>query len=358
MDMTRKTFLQTVAGATAVLAASSIADAAPKSDLRRGITLYSYQEVYYTRVMSLEDCLREASSIGASSIEMLAEEMVVDFPNPPEAWVSQFKNWMQKYGLEADTYTQFQETVMIKGQDQPIDKGVAMMERDLKLANRLGFKNMRLLIGTPIDVVEKAIPLAEKYGVWMGFEIHAPNQITSKLITRWVEMIERNKTQNVGIIPDFSIFQKRPNPATRERSIREGVLTRDIASYIENAREAGQSREQARNEVAKMNPKPGDTRYVDQLYNIVMQDPKSLIPLKPYIRHCHAKFWNMTEDCHESSIPYNEVMPVLIEAGFNASLASEYEGQRDKQDISTDPYDELEQIRRHHVMLRRLLGEV
>ena len=132
--MTRKDFLQTVAGtaASVALITSSAAEAASKSKLRRGVSLYSYQEVYYARLMSLEDCLREANAIGASSIEMLAEEMVVDFPNPPEQWVGQFKNWMEKYELEADTYTQFQETVIVKGQDQPIDQGVAMMERDLK----------------------------------------------------------------------------------------------------------------------------------------------------------------------------------------------------------------------------------
>jgi hypothetical protein len=49
-------------------------------------------------------------------------------------------------------------------------------------------------------------------------------------------------------------------------------------------------------------------------------------------------------------------MPVLVEGGVDATMSSEFEGQRFKQ-IDDDEY-ELEQVRRHHVMLRRLLGEV
>jgi hypothetical protein len=359
-NMTRKEFLQTVAGAaaSAAICTPAVAAAASRSKLRRGVSLYSYQEAFYTRAMTLEDCLREANSIGASAIELIPEEMVPDFPNPPEQWVSQFKGWMEKYRLEASTYTQFQDTVLIKGQDQPLEQGVAMLERDLKLANRLGFKNIRLLIGTALDVVEKAIPLAEKYGVWMGFEIHAPQKIKSRLVNRWLEIIEKHKTQNVGILPDFGIFQKLPNPASRDRSIRDGIMTKNIALYTEKAKQAGESKDKVAAEVAKMNPKPGDTRYVDQVYNLAMEDPRNLIPLKQYIRHFHVKFWDMTEDCRESSIAYEEVMPVLMEGGFEASFASEYEGQRQKQDVTLDAYDELEQVRRHHVMLRRLMGEI
>jgi hypothetical protein len=187
--------------------------------------------------------------------------------------------------------------------------------------------------------------------------LHAPNQITSTLVKRWVDLIERNKTQNVGIIPDFSIFQKVPNPAARDRSIRDGRLTKDIALHIEQAKQAGESREKVKADVARMNPKPDDGRYVDQVFNLAMQDPKHVVELRKYIRHFHGKFWDMTEDCRESSIPYDEILPVLIDGGVEASLVSEYEGQRNRQDITNDPYDELEQVRRHHVMLRRLLGE-
>ena len=70
----------------------------------------------------------------------------------------------------------------------------------------------------------------------------------------------------------------------------------------------------------------------------------------------HGKFYEMTEDYKETSIPYEELIPFLIQNDFHGVIASEYEGQSSIMDAF--PVDEVEQVRRHHVMLRRLLGEV
>ena len=63
----------------------------------------------------------------------------------------------------------------------------------------------------------------------------------------------------------------------------------------------------------------------------------------------------MTEDEVEYSIPYDEIVPVLIEGGFDGYLSSEYEGNRHIQDAF--PVDSVEQVRRQHAMFARLLGE-
>lgn len=354
--MTRQQFLRTMAGACATAPALFGAPTEAKGKLRRGVSLYSYQEEFYTRAMTLEDCLSEASSIGAYAIEMLAEEMVPGFPNPSEHWVNQWRGWLEKYHLVADTYTQFQDTVLIKGQDLSLDEGVAMLDRDLKLAKRLGFRNMRLLIGTPIDVIDKAIPLAEKYDIWMGCEVHAPAHINSRLVQRWLEIAEKHKTQHFGLVPDFGIFQTRPPRVERDRQIRDGVLNARIVSYIEEAWQNSTPQDKAASEAARLGGTPAEAQYLARLYGTHMDDPRDLLPLKKYIRHFHAKFYEMDESFHETSIPYEKVIPVLLDGGIDASIVSEYEGQRHTQDLIDT--DSCEQVRRQHVMLRRLLGEI
>ena len=75
----------------------------------------------------------------------------------------------------------------------------------------------------------------------------------------------------------------------------------------------------------------------------------------PYIFHIHAKFYEMLDDGTEYSIPYDKIVAVLIEGGYNGYLSSEYEGNRHIQDAF--PVDSVEQVRRQHAMFERLLGE-
>jgi hypothetical protein len=372
--ITRKEFLQTLAAATAVAAlpkttccaeptrsAATEASAnrlhASRPDAstvkaKRGVSLYCYQEGFYNRTMTLEDCIAEASAIGAYGIEMLAEEMVPDFPNPSKQWVDHWHSLMDKYATVPDTYTQFQNTYLRKNYELSVDEGLAMLETDFKLAKLLGFTHMRMLIGTPIDVIEKSLPLAEKYGIWMGSEVHAPSSLESPLVRKWIEVIDRTKTKHWGLNPDFGIFQSRPNHVQRDRMIRDGALQASIATYVEQAWGDGVPRERAAGEISKMGAKDGDRAYLDTVYAIRMDNPKLLAQLMPYIRHCHGKFWEMTQDYEERSIPYEQIIPVMIEGGFDGYIASEYEGQRYVQDVCGA--DDLEQVRRQHVMFKRL----
>lgn len=357
MKVTRRSFVQSVASATAsaaVAATAAKAESKAQHNMRRGVSLYSYQEEYYTRSMTLEDCIAEASDIGAYGLEMLAEQNVPNFPNPTDQWVDEWLEMMEKYGTKPICYTQFQDTYLTKKGALSKAEGVEMLVRDLKLAKRLGFKVIRLLIGTPIEVIEGALPYAEDMGLWMGSELHAPVPLGGSLVKRWLEIA--HKTDSYGLIPDFGIFQNRPGRVQRDRQIRDGLLTEKVAHFIESAWAGGESKETVAAEVARMGGSEGDSRYVEGVYRTKMEDPKLLLPIMSKCRHIHAKFYEMTEEYKEYCIPYEEVIPVFLDGGYEGYICSEYEGQRHTQDAFET--DSCEQVRRQHVMLRRLLGEV
>jgi hypothetical protein len=100
---------------------------------------------------------------------------------------------------------------------------------------------------------------------------------------------------------------------------------------------------------------PGELNYLRAVYSPGGQDVAKLRHLVPYSHHIHAKFYEMTKDYQEYSIPYDQIVKVLIEGGYERYLASEWEGQRITQDAFET--DCCEQVRRQHVMLKRLLGE-
>ena len=354
--MTRKDFLQTLGG---MAAASMAAPAAPtKSKIKRGVSLYSYQEELYTRTMTVEDCVREVADMGADGIEIIAEQFVPNFPNPPDRWVAYWHDLMNKYHTVPTCYDQFLETKIRKNRPVTVDEAVEMMDRDLSLAHRLGYKTVRLVNNTPVDLVEKCIPAAEQYDIRIGFEVHAPIPLDGEMVNRVLDLIHTTKTRHIGFVPDLSLFVKRPIRVMSERAIRDGIPEK-VVRYIDNAWQEGVPQGVAAAQAARMGYKEephGYGTYLTRVYGVRMQDPRKMLSLMPYIFHIHAKFWEVTEELAEYSIPYPEIIPVIEEGGYDKYLSSEFEGQRYTQDASE--MDSCEQVRRHHAMMKRLLREV
>jgi len=91
-------------------------------------------------------------------------------------------------------------------------------------------------------------------------------------------------------------------------------------------------------------------RMVSHFVNL---DPAALQEYMPYVHHIHAKFYEMTDEGSEYSIPYEEILPILAEGGFSGYLSSEYEGQRHTQDAFD--VDSVEQVRRQQDLFARVL---
>ena len=90
--------------------------------------------------------------------------------------------------------------------------------------------------------------------------------------------------------------------------------------------------------------------------------PEEIVDFLPYSWTCHAKFTNMNEEFEETTIPYREVITLMVDNGWNGNLVSEYEGPL-AMEAAFNPaaaaraMTEIpEQIRRHQIMLRNILG--
>jgi hypothetical protein len=204
-----------------------------------------------------------------------------------------------------------------------------------------------------LDVVERCLPVAEKNNVSLNFEIHSTNPINGPLVEIWLKFFEKTKSKRLGINPDFSLFENRPNRVMRDQLIRAGMVQAEIAKYIDQSCADRVPREKAADQVARLGGNSCAEQYLARRYG-TGQDPKLLLPLKKYCHHMHGKIYEMPEDYHETALPYEEVVPFLIEDGFEFCMTTEYEGQRFIMDAEQE--DEVEQVRRHQVSLKRLLG--
>ncbi len=150
-------------------------------DIKRSVSLYSYQDEYYNGQLDLEGCLRETAKTGATGVELLAEQMIRRFPLPieTEEFREQWFGWLEKYHLEASCYDAFLENHIYDNRMLTLGEQINMMKRDIRLASLLGFKNLRTLVSTPMDVIEGSLDYAEKMGVKIGLEVHAPFSLNS-----------------------------------------------------------------------------------------------------------------------------------------------------------------------------------
>ncbi len=322
--------------------------------IKRGVSLYSYQEEYFLRKLSLQQCVAQAAAIGAYGIESLAEQMMPGFPNLPDAFYARWHEWMRQYHAVSVCHDMFLDTKRYKNRLLTQDECVESIVRDLKHASRLGCKIMRVLVFVSPELMEKCLPHAERYDVKMGIEVHAPWHLDHPWIMRHLEMIQRTGTRHAGFVPDMGIFTQRLPRVMRDRALRNGA-TPAILDYVSQAYENGVLCEYIIAEARKMGGNPVDMGFAEASRHNVYSPPRRLLEFMPYIFHIHAKFYEMLDDGREYSIPYEKIVPVLIEGGYDGYLSSEYEGNRHIQDALE--VDSIEQVRRQHAMFRRLLGE-
>lgn len=286
---------------------------------KRGVSIYSYQGEYGV-TMNLEDMFAEMKDMGARGLEILGNSHVEGYPNPSEEWLENWDRLIEKYDIVPVEYGHWVDSRLYKGRELTTKESFDMLVRDFKIANRLGFTILRTKLGviddnlTPVsnwrEFIKMALPLAEQYNVRMCPEIHAPTILKSRMIDDYVEFIEQTGTKYFGLNIDFSVFQT-------------GSLS------------------------------PGEVGPDGFVMPPCQHSPvEDIVSLLPYVYCCHAKFLKMSEDFKEMTIPYEEIVNTLIKHNWNGYLLSEYEGPKARITGGAS-----EQLRRQHVMLKRLLGE-
>jgi sugar phosphate isomerase/epimerase len=325
-----------------------------KHSIKRGVSLYSFQEEYFLGKMTLEDCIAKAASFGAKGIEIIGEQMVPGFPKLTDAFIDQWFGWMDKYGTTPVCHDMFLDFKKYKGQIMSQQDQLQSIIRDLKFANKLGCKVMRVIVSTTPELMELAAPYAEEYDVKMGIEIHSPWHINSAWMTRHLEVMEKTGSKYLGFIPDMGIFTKRLAKVLMDNFIRKGADEK-IVQFVTDAHEKGVMAEYIIGEVHSMTRDPINIAVAEAARHNIYTNPAQLLPQMHRCFHIHGKFYDMVDEETEYSIPYDEIIPVLKQGGFKGYICSEYEGNRHIQDAFV--VDSAEQVRRHQLMLKKLIGE-
>jgi sugar phosphate isomerase/epimerase len=289
-----------------------------------GVSLYSFMSDFGT-VLDLETSLAAVHDMGATGVEILGEGHISGYPDPSTAWIDRWFSLLEKYQLEPTNYGSWIDTRLhssgVNARALTAADGAAMLQRDLKLAKRLGFTFVRPKIGVvsgdlipdPIwtESVERSLELAAELDVIICPEIHSPTPIKHEVVDSYIELIERTGTKHFGLLLDTGIFQDRPIP------LRPGELPGQRPAFLDG----------------------------------IHVDPADVADIAQYVVFIQAKFHDIDDSLEDQQIPWRPVLQALKDSGYNGYLSSEYEGER-------TPWRSIEQVRRQHSLIRRIVGEL
>jgi len=344
------------------------------SEIKRGVSLYSYQQADFFHQMTWKDQIREVANNlnGATGIEIISECTIPHYPNPPESFIHEWNNEISRWGLTAVTMDTYMDTLQFRDHVLTIGECAERLKIDLHLAKKLGFRNMRLCHNVPMAAVKMVLPLAEDLDVRMTNEIHAPSTIKptpgvnwGETVARDVAFIEKTGTKHYGLQPDMGIFQNKPSRVSigyalrgigynREESLQRAEEIIDRFSEMDRDAFKGWMMENYKDLM--------ESRMGSHILRGNSAEPVELYSIFQYIFCIHGKFYEMTEipgkpgQYEDRSIMYKEVIDILNDCGYDGYIDSEYEGQRSQQDMGYEGLpNEVEEVRRHHEMLKRLI---
>ncbi|MFN8090924.1 MAG: TIM barrel protein [Vicinamibacteria bacterium] len=324
--------------------------------IRRGVSLYSFQDDTFQRRMTLEDCIRTCAEIGATGIEVVGEQTFTGWPEcgMPEAEIAHWHALMERYGTHPVCHDFMLDYKRYKGRVMPFDEQVASVKRDIDFGARLGAPFVRSLVSVQPEVLVACAGYAEDRNITILLEVHAPLHFDHPWIIRHAEAYERSGSRALGFLPDMGMFLHRFPRVWKDRFVRNGV-PQHIADYVEKAYEDRTLSEYVLLDVQQMGGTGPAVAMAETLRHNAAFEPRRMLEFMPRIHNIHAKFYEMTEDDREYSIPYDEIVAVLRQGGYEGHICSEYEGNRWVEDVG--PVRSVEQVRRQHRMLCRLLDE-
>jgi hypothetical protein len=369
--------------------------------MKLGVSLYSYQQSQFFKELDLEGQIREVGEHlpGADGVELI-DEMSLHYPDPGEEFTRRWFGWMNRYGTVPVTMDVGMDVLQFRDHVMSYDECADRLRHDIRLAKSLGFSNVRTLSVVPLEIIAKALPLAESLDIKLGREIHQPMTLEGSQVGEIIDYIEQTGTSHLGIVPDLGIFQTRPSEVLLAWFERRGAKPEasqasvDLALLLERGEgpfaidmslhTAGNLRSEFGRFLKTGSCEPeftdaftGVRHYTEEHvedpqgidYTVVTEalmlsrtSPDTLRELAGHVVNVHGKFNNMSPvpgqpgQFQDISIDYPAAIQALTDGGFEGYVDSEYEGQRYFQDRGReDLMDEVEQVRRHQEMLRRLM---
>jgi len=320
-----------------------------------GLTLYSASAEYRAGWYNFDSLLERVAQLGIGpGIEMVASQMLPDYPRVTPEFIKVWKGAMDKYGFTASSFGANLDMGRRRDRDMTPDEEFEFSRTLFDGAKALDFPLVRIQSAKP-DLLRRLLPVAEEHELKLAYEIHAPMGPNSPEIMQVREVYEELNSPLLGFVADFSSTMHSMSPtllrAVRRAGLDDAAVQRlqDIWATDAPMRER---QEQFIDYLRGRDFGPGRLgAFAHLAFNMHGHvEPNQWAEIMPQIFHVHAKFYDIDEQGNEPAIDYPELVRVFVDGGYRGHWSSEWEGHAFAELGEVDP---LVLVRKQHDLIRR-----
>lgn len=333
------------------------------SKIKTCVSLYSLQDEYLNKRMTLEEIMHYVKDCGAEGVEILPDQMMHNTPEPSQEELDRWNKYVTDTGLVPVCGDVFLNTNLYKNRTLTKKECIDLLVKEIKMANKMGLHLIRLVSMVPWWVQEPLLPYCEKYDVAIAVEVHAGMAFDVQATNDFIREMKRLNSPYVGLVIDTGIFCRRMPRVVRAYETSIGTSS-EVFDYMDTLFEQGTDFHQV---LLKTN-----YEYPDELkaamkckhdkISVPLLDGYENYPyeilddLMPYIKHFHFKTFEMTPEGPEYSQDYKGLLQYLHNHDYDGYVSTEYEGNRFT--LAGHPVQEKQQIAMQQAYLRKCLKEI
>jgi len=295
--------------------------------LRLGTTLFSFTNEYHSRKYSVEQLIDRVAELDLGpGLEILGFSHIREYPHVSDGFVEMFRKAVERNKLEPSCLSMNCDMMIHRTRPMTLDESYEYHKAQIETAAKLGIPVAKTQVMAGPELMARLAPLAERLEVKVGVEIHTPEAADSPNVLAFREMYAKLESPYLGFVPDFGscvshvpacFIEHFREMGIEEKFIQialdawasEGSFLDRITLYQQNEHVAG--------------AKDAAIGAMFMMFGMLgRQEPRKWLEIMPQVIHIHAKFY----DANEPAIPFDELLPLFRDHGYDGYLASEWEG--------------------------------
>ena len=320
------------------------------NDIKIGVSLYSLSTEYIHEKLDLEGCLKAVHEMGYKGIEIVAAQMVPEYPFPSDEWLFNFRGLLEKYELDPVCWSAYIDMGTRTDRDLTEAEIIQYTLNDMIYAKKAGFPLVRTQHAISPAIFRKMIPYCKELDIKLTIEMHWPHHPEVDVWKEYFEIMKGEGKGYLGFVPDFSIFQYMPHELYLRQAVEFGCRKEALDEIVKIHAEGG--------DMAKV--EAGDFTEIEKHYAEEMfgkfNHPARIEQFKDVmdcVFYVHGKFYYLDNDDHDPCIPYEELIPKFVEYGYKGYIASEFEGHHFYSDVNC-----VDQLAQYVAMNKKILEKL